>query len=57
LAQSAANPQVVRQRRSDAHTYALLHRVREQSASAGNWQMVVLFAFTQLCPVGQSIDV
>jgi hypothetical protein len=34
----------------------LLHVVREQSASAGNWQMVVLLVFTQFCPVGQSID-
>jgi hypothetical protein len=30
--------------------------VREQSASAGSWQKVESFVFTQFCPVGQSIE-
>jgi hypothetical protein len=30
--------------------------VREQSASAGNWQMLVSLVFTQVSPGGQSTD-
>jgi hypothetical protein len=52
--QSVADKQALRQRRSDAHTNAPPHIVRVQSASAGNWQTVVPFIFTQLSPAGQS---
>jgi hypothetical protein len=54
LLQSRADRQVVRQRRSDAHTNAPLHVARVQSDSSGNWQTVVPFIFTQLSPAGQS---